>query len=241
MRKYKGLIFILIAVLLAATSLTGCGKKVADVQSIEIVSGSFQETYALDAGMDLSGALINVVYKGGNKESVPITADMVTGFDTYTTSNSRMLTVTYGGASSTFVYKVTWNGGAVDTPFRLNSSAESGEGNFVITVTSQNSARVENGVYAVKFYVSLSAALTFEEYESALPEGWTLMGEASGKNIKFIAYSDTGSLSLPDGQVIVKVRVTKGTIKGAVTLQNQSISDGTRDYTVPVTASQIIL
>lgn len=241
MKRFRRITLILIIAVLVLASFAGCEKKQSAVDSIEIVSGSFKESYALDSDLELSGAQLNVTYKDGNKETIPITREMVSNFDTYTTTNSRILTVTYGGAKAEFIYKVNWNGGAVDTPVRLSAEAVSGATFYTVTVTAQNCARVANGVYALKFYLSLNSAVTFVEFESALPEGWKLKQEVSGKNLKFIAYSETGRQALPDSQPIVRVKVTKGSGRGTVTLQNLSISDGTRDYTVPVTSSQIVL
>jgi len=55
--------------------------------------------------LDLTGAVISVDYSHSETVQIPVTADMVTGFDNQT-SGTKVLTVTYEGVSTTFAVEV---------------------------------------------------------------------------------------------------------------------------------------
>ncbi len=78
-----------------------------EVQSISMAALPNKLTYriGLDA-LDLTGAAIQVTYSLMDAEIIPVTAEMVTGFDN-STAGVKKLTVTYKGASTSFDVEIT--------------------------------------------------------------------------------------------------------------------------------------
>ena len=78
-----------LALVMALTALVACAQtEEKTVTKIEIVDGSFKESYVLDEIADLSGARIFVTYADGSTQFVPITPDMVSGLNTVNTTGT---------------------------------------------------------------------------------------------------------------------------------------------------------
>ena len=128
---------ILTAIIIAALCLsvlaifTACGEKT--VNGIEL-SGSVIEDQNVKNGSELPEDLkVNFVYSDGSKsESVKVTSDMISGFDT-ATDGRRTATVTYEGYTATFDYRVYTNdiqlkfydgNGTAESPYLITTAEE---------------------------------------------------------------------------------------------------------------------
>ena len=108
------LVILLIAGILAA-GLTGasCAEKQKTVSKIEIIDGSFEEVYAVDQKIDFAKAKILVTYTDRTTATIPVTQEMVSGFDTSVVGRTGTITVTYQGKTATFAYRVQASGTSV--------------------------------------------------------------------------------------------------------------------------------
>ncbi|MFT8888730.1 MAG: bacterial Ig-like domain-containing protein [Ethanoligenens sp.] len=75
-------------------------------KSISIRSNPSTTTYVQGQNLDLTGAILTASYNDGSTQDVPITSDMVSGFNPSQTG-TQTLTVTYEGQTTTFNVAVT--------------------------------------------------------------------------------------------------------------------------------------
>lgn len=78
-----------------------------EIDHIEIIKPS-SLTYLEGSALDLSGGYVRIVYKteSGFSEEIPLTADMISGYDPFVIG-TQTLTVSYNGQSATFTVTVT--------------------------------------------------------------------------------------------------------------------------------------
>lgn len=83
-----------------------------DNPTVNIVSFSLDETTAnltfdVDEQFCYDAATIKAVFSDGTEKAVPVTADMVVGFDS-TTTGTKSLTISYKGIERDYVYEVVY-------------------------------------------------------------------------------------------------------------------------------------
>jgi uncharacterized repeat protein (TIGR02543 family) len=99
--------------------------------------------YTVGEALDVSGMEIKVDYSDGTSATIPVTAAMVSGFDSSASATSQTLTITYEGKTTTYdvsisatapvTYDITVNVGANGT---ASASAASATAGTTITVTA---------------------------------------------------------------------------------------------------------
>ena len=238
MRKniFKLATLVLLVLSLSLFMLTACNKgdegKV--VSSIQIIQGSFKESYTLDEKLNLENAKILVSYKDGSTGNVAITSDMISGFDSSKTTTAGVLTVTYKGSSVNFTYAVT-NAIAIETAFRYALSAvESEQGGYNLTVKGVGASSVVEGVYAMRFTISTTGGIAISEIATPKPEKFGVsVYSPSVSSAVIVVYSLNGYESVTDNEAIITLKATKPTDKGTINIQNASISNGMTDFVVP--------
>ena len=103
----KTLVFLLIlTVLSVAVISSACNNK--DVESIALGEGVTLGPVVKGQDIDLDGKTLSVTYKNGDVKEVPITAEMISGFDKNVLGEQE-ITVTYseGGKSASLKTTVT--------------------------------------------------------------------------------------------------------------------------------------
>ncbi len=75
---------------------------VRDVSGIAINSAAHKTSYYVGGKLDVSGLTVEVTYTDGEKETVNVTAEMVTGFSSAKAAESVTLTITYKGKTATY-------------------------------------------------------------------------------------------------------------------------------------------
>lgn len=234
-RTIKTIVVLMLVCLLPILVLSACGNKEKNVSSIQIVQGAFKEIYALDEGMNLANAKIQVTYTDGSVANVAITKEMVSGFDTSTTTTGRTLTVTYKGKSTNFIYKVQ-SSISIETSFRFNISVVENEVWNEVLIKADKASTVPEGVYAARFTLASTGGIAFSEPTLKLGEGFKMeIYSASVSSIVFVVYSESGYDSLVDGDTILSVQASKPSSLGTINVQNGSISNGIIDFIVPQT------
>lgn len=79
------------------------------------VSGDYKKEYKTDENLDVAGMILSVGYTNGTVQSMPVTADMVSGFDSSEENPALALTVSYAGLSASVTVSVEQG----DVPFYL--------------------------------------------------------------------------------------------------------------------------
>ena len=151
---------ILTAIIIAALCLsvlaifTACGEKT--VNGIEL-SGSVIEDQNVKNGSELPEDLkVNFVYSDGSKsESVKVTSDMISGFDT-ATDGRRTATVTYEGYTATFDYRVYTN----DIQLKFYDGNGTAESPYLITTAEelQNISQAADANFRLDLDIDMSGA-----------------------------------------------------------------------------------
>lgn len=239
-RIFKVTAILLLVLALSAVALSACNDE-KTVSSIQIVQGSFKESYALDEALNLQNAKILVTYSDGKTANVPITESMVSGFDTSKTTMSATLTVIYKDKSANFVYKVT-NTVSVETSFRYSLEIKDGteHSGLDVSVKTKNVKKVENGVYAMRFTVSTTGGIVLSDLKLALDGKFAMsVYSVSVNSAVVVIYSSDGYEPVPDESVILKLKATKPSEKGTINIQNASISDGEADFVVPAVSYKL--
>lgn len=106
MKKTIALLIAAVMVLTCATLLAACNNN--DLESAALTEGVTLGPAVEGQDLDLSGKTITVTYKNGETKDVPLTAEMIAGFDKNTLGEQE-LTITYSedGKSVSFTTKVT--------------------------------------------------------------------------------------------------------------------------------------
>ena len=233
-RLFKIAVILFVVSALSVCALSACNKE-KEVSSLQIVQGSFKESYALDEGLNLQNSKILVTYTDGSTANVAITEGMVSGFDTTKTTSGTTLTVSYNGKSVNFIYKVT-NSIAIETSFRygLEVQQSTEHTGFDISIRAKNADRVENGVYAMRFTISTTGGIVLSDLTLGLQEGFDMsVYSVSVNSAVIVIYSSDGYKPVPNDGIILKLKASKPGQLSTVTIQNASISDGQADYVVP--------
>ena len=237
----KAAVFML-ALITALTLLAACVENTEKaVSKIEIVDGSFKESYALDEKPDYTNAKILVTYADGTTKFVPVTPDMVSGLDTSASSVNATLTVTYQGVSTQFNYRVISAEG-VRTSFRLNLASEGSGAQRTLTVSASGVEGVSAGVYAIAFNIAATGGATVPGEISMLYTGnWKItVTRNSATSVRVVLYSLSGAEALSGDCKLVSLPVTVSGTTGTVSIQSASISDGLEDFTVPTASISLI-
>lgn len=227
--------FILLVLLSGA--LVGCSKRT--IERVEIKKNSFADTYKVDETLGFAGAYALVTYSSGDKEEIPVTPDMVEGFDTATTGN-KTLFVTYKEVRSTpFSYRV-YNPESAEreilTAARLVLFADPGNG-FIDYTVRLNAA--ELAVTALSFTLSSEQTLGIDAdlgNMTAVSDSWSATYAArissDGTKLKTVVFYEDGR-TFDDGSVVIRLRVNGGENR-SVHLTNITVSDGEKDYYLPM-------
>ncbi|WP_295738156.1 bacterial Ig-like domain-containing protein, partial [uncultured Oscillibacter sp.] len=85
------------------------------VTAIAIATPANKTVYTLGEPLDVAGLTITAALSDGNTETVPVNADMVSGFDS-STAGVKTLTITYGGQTTSYQITVRDDGGTPPDP-----------------------------------------------------------------------------------------------------------------------------
>ncbi len=231
-RLLKILTLTLLVCVFSLCVLASCADNAKEVSSIQIIQGSFKESYALDEGLNLTNAKILVTYADGSTENVSITSSMVSGFDSSKTTTGATLTVFYRSKSVNFIYKVT-NAVAIETSFRYKFEVVDAGVTFDVAVKAKDASKVENGVYAMRFTVSTTGGIAISDFKTANDKFSMERYQTSVSSAVLVVYSTNGYEPVDDNSTIITFKATKPSVMGTLNIQNASISNGEQDFVVP--------
>lgn len=217
-----------ILVLLFVFALSACGTT-RSIKRIYIADGSFSDIYSLNAQLDLSNARLAVVYDNNSTEIVAITADMVSGFDTSTTTDGRTLQIKYRGQTAEFVYKVS-SDTSIDTAVRFAlSTGTDSNGNYV-SIAVENADKDE--FFAMSYKLTIVGANFASSAELVNKELYAAETVFEDGIYGFAAVAKDGVTPFTDG-VISRVYLSSVGLDSFATLSVGIISDGDSVKKVP--------
>jgi hypothetical protein len=115
--KFLNIVFLVLLILAISIFAISCSVDIeladTEVQSISIYSISKVDGYFEGDDLDISNAQLLVIYDNGESEIIDLTDDMIDydSFDMTISEDEKIITVIYGGASTTFTISV------IDTDF----------------------------------------------------------------------------------------------------------------------------
>lgn len=102
MRK---LIAVFLALLLLTVNASATSTEKSQILRLDVKDKPVKFEYLQGEALDLTGATITVTYENGLTETVPVTADMLSGYNA-DELGAQVITVTYQGRSTSFSVKV---------------------------------------------------------------------------------------------------------------------------------------
>lgn len=221
----KKLITVAVALLLCASVLAACAGKEPEVSKINIVNGSFKESYNLDEQINYDNIQILITYKNDTKKQIKVQKDWITGLDVATTGINKKLIITYQGVSASFIYSVSYKAN-ISTPVRLGITESGTDSYKVVQLALGNLDKMP--IYAVKIDISLNG-LAFVSKEDNISEDWDVATKATQAKLTLFFYSKNGGTRLQDGYL------TELTLSGQADqlFIEVSVSDGDSDHKAP--------
>ncbi len=154
------------------------------VSSIQVKSTAHKTVYQVGEPLDVTGLTIEVRMSDGSTMISPVTAGMVSGFDSAAAVENQVLTITYQGKTTTYTISV-------------QAPPEPPAKTFRVTVQESYASNSGAGLYPKDELVRISAG-SRSGYVFA---GWT----ASGVTLENPSQADT-SFRMPDHDVSVTAR-----------------------------------
>lgn len=77
------------------------------VTAVSIISTDYKIAYQVGDSLDVAGLTIKVNYSDGSSQTVPVTANMVSGFDSSQAVANQILTISYGGQTVSYEIQIT--------------------------------------------------------------------------------------------------------------------------------------
>jgi len=154
------------------------------VSSIQVKSTAHKTVYQVGEPLDVTGLTIEALMSDGSTMISPVTAGMVSGFDSAAAVENQVLTITYQGKTTTYTISV-------------QAPPEPPAKTFRVTVQESYASNSGAGLYPKDALVHISAG-SRSGYVFA---GWT----ASGVTLENPSQADT-SFRMPDHDVSVTAR-----------------------------------
>ena len=91
----------------ASASITVPVPGAPTVTGISVNSTTHKTEYKTGDSLDVTNLTIEAVYSNGGKQTVPVTAAMVSGFNSSSAAENQILTISYEGQTTTYTVKIT--------------------------------------------------------------------------------------------------------------------------------------
>ena len=216
-------IIILIILILISVFFVGCnGQGDKPIRTIAVQPGSIKVNFAIDEEIDLSNATIIVNYWDGSNQTLPITRDMISDFDTRQTLTNGQMTITYQDKTDRLFYTVGNNEHIIRTNARMLIDKK--EGN--LTFSLNHLEEFDLGIYAASFFIEiedLEFLGDFTVLNSA--NGDRISKEIKENGIKVLYYNEE-AIPLYQDRDFLKIEILPTENEVILKLKDIEISDG---------------
>ena len=144
----------------AYASITVPAPGAPTVQSIAVNSTGHKTEYRVGDPLDVTGLTIEAVYSNGDRRTVPVMADMVSGFDSSGAAERQTLTIRYESQTATYTVKIT-GGQQPGRPVRQVTVGNTGSGGTAAGVYTYEEGTI------VTIRAGSKDGFTFEAWEAS--------------------------------------------------------------------------
>ncbi len=144
----------------AYASITVPAPGAPTVQSIAVNSTGHKTEYRVGDPLDVTGLTIEAVYSNGDRRTVPVMADMVSGFDSSGAAERQTLTIRYESQTATYTVKIT-GGQQPGRPVRQVTVGNTGSGETAAGVYTYEEGTI------VTIRAGSKDGFTFEAWEAS--------------------------------------------------------------------------
>lgn len=144
----------------AYASITVPAPGAPTVQSIAINSTGHKTEYRVGDPLDVTGLTIEAVYSNGDRRTVPVMADMVSGFDSSVAAERQTLTIRYESQTTTYTVRIT-GGQQPGRPVRQVTVGNTGSGGTAAGVYTYEEGTI------VTIRAGSKDGFTFEAWEAS--------------------------------------------------------------------------
>ena len=144
----------------AYASITVPAPGAPTVQSIAVNSTGHKTEYRVGDPLDVTGLTIEAVYSNGDRRTVPVMADMVSGFDSSGAAERQTLTIRYESQTATYTVRIT-GGQQPGRPVRQVTVGNTGSGGTAAGVYTYEEGTI------VTIRAGSKDGFTFEAWEAS--------------------------------------------------------------------------
>lgn len=144
----------------AYASITVPAPGAPTVQSIAVNSTGHKTEYRVGDPLDVTGLTIEAVYSNGDRRTVPVMADMVSGFDSSGAAERQTLTIRYESQTTTYTVRIT-GGQQPGRPVRQVTVGNTGSGGTAAGVYTYEEGTI------VTIRAGSKDGFTFEAWEAS--------------------------------------------------------------------------
>ncbi len=182
---------------------TGSGNTNPTLQSIAITIPATKLNYTVGESLDISGLVVTGTYSDGSTQTQSITTSNITGFNSSTTANNQVLTITVNGRTTTYSVNIL-----AGTSVTLNNSSPqvtvaNSTDPLVITVASGTTSPTINVSSLVSSGTGILPAITISTSNNVvvtIPASTTVTGDLAWNEIISAPTSTTITLPSVAGQ-----------------------------------------
>ncbi len=193
------------------------------LESIEITTSPTKNIYLVGEDLDITGLAVFGIYSDGTKTPEPINLDNITGFDRASPSTGQVLTINFGGKTTSYQINITEN---ITPPLPIFPSIITYSiSNSIISTTSPTTEFDLSFSEPVKYVIDIldsGGSLVKNVYKSP--------SYVTNPRAKSWDGTDTSKAVVPDGNYTVKITITdedKNTLidtSKIITVDNSSLS-----------------
>ncbi len=208
----------------ATFDVTVSEKPVIAVDTVTVSTVPTKTEYTVGDTFDVTGGKLTVTYTGGKEaETIDLTAEMCTGFDS-TTAGTKTITVTYEGKTATFEVTVKEKP-VIDEGTVIEVGADKDcktIGEAVAKINADAKAKKLGTLYTIKFSGDMNEAKAL-----SLPDTTVWLKAATESFITVPSITAKGSLKLENVTVNGKKGAAAITVKKAFTAENSKFGKTT--------------
>ena len=218
----------------------------AIVTVISVNSTNHKKQYYVGDSLDVTNLTIKTTMSYGAGSTIPVTADMITGFDSSSTTSSQTLTITYGGKTTTYVISVEKRTPIADDLTYDLTAKDYNESTQAILATAKDGKNL--GAITVKYNGNTTAPINAGTYsitaDIASSDEYNSLDNLSLGNFSINKINYTGAKTASDNVFVsgkANANVTLPTIpegasyktSSSATMQSMTVNGSVLTYTAP--------
>ncbi|HQC54969.1 MAG TPA: hypothetical protein PKX91_04505 [Clostridia bacterium] len=228
-KKILSLVLISMLILTSIMVLSSCDNSKKIAKKIEIEG--LKDIYALDEQIKYSDIKVYAHFRTGI-ETFQLTPEMVKGFNSATTKENAIMTITYASASIDWLYSVVHDK-VVDTPLRVNAARTSQEGNTSTIKITASGLPEGKEMNSIMMTISCTTSATIDSIVPKITGFDFALYSLADRKFRVLLCSGDGFKSIQNGDTLFEVQTTVSQKDGTLYITNIESADGEKDYRLP--------